>query len=136
MKVLFCLSFTVILGSTERLMFCFCFDFFSTTKSKLCQNLEFPIMSEQMCIQGFDKVFILIFLSKKRRVLIFHNFIVASLHNAKCFLHYKGHHLTTGLKWVQQVLHNIHGRHCEFEPGKVQYSTSNFFDWLFLIGAY
>ena len=53
-----------------------------------------------MCIQGFDKVLILIFLSKKSRVLIFHNFIVASLHNAKYFLHYKGHHVTTGLKWV------------------------------------
>jgi hypothetical protein len=41
-------SFT---GSTERLTFCFGFDFFSTTKSKLCQNLEFPFMFEQIpCI--------------------------------------------------------------------------------------
>ena len=35
-------------GSTKRLTFCFCFDFFSTTKSKLCQNLEFPFMFEQI----------------------------------------------------------------------------------------
>ena len=33
------------------LTFCFGFDFFSTTKSKLCQNLEFPFMFEQIpCI--------------------------------------------------------------------------------------
>ena len=29
----------------------------------------------------------------------------------------------------------IQGRHGEFEPGKVQYSTQNFFDRLFLIRA-
>ena len=28
------------------------------------------------------------------------------------------------------------GRHGEFEPGKVQFSTPKFFDWLFLIRAY
>ena len=28
------------------------------------------------------------------------------------------------------------GRHGKFGPGKVQYSTPNFFDWLFLIRAY
>ena len=33
------------------LTFCFGFDFFSTTKSKLCQNLEFTFMFEQIpCI--------------------------------------------------------------------------------------
>jgi hypothetical protein len=42
---------SVCVGSTERLTFCFGFDFFSTTKSKLCQNLEFPFMFEQIpCI--------------------------------------------------------------------------------------
>ena len=30
----------------------------------------------------------------------------------------------------------VHGRHGEFEPGKVQYSTPNFFDRLVLIRAY
>jgi hypothetical protein len=45
------MQITLLLGSTERLTFCFGFDFFSTTKSKLCQNLEFPFMFEQIpCI--------------------------------------------------------------------------------------
>ena len=30
----------------------------------------------------------------------------------------------------------VQGRHDEFEPGNVQYSTPKFFDWLFLIRAY
>ena len=32
--------------------------------------------------------------------------------------------------------YNLQGRHGEFEPGKVQYSTPNFFDRLYLIRAY
>ena len=31
------------------------------------------------------------------------------------------------------MYHTLQGRHGEFEPGKVQYSTPNFFDQLFLI---
>ena len=32
-------------------------------------------------------------------------------------------------------MNTIQGRHGEFEPGKAQYSSPNFFDW-FLIRAY
>ena len=42
-------------------------------------------------------------------------------------------------KFILHKLHNlshVQGRHGEFEPGKVQYSTPNFFDRLFLIRAY
>ena len=31
------------------------------------------------------------------------------------------------------TVHRVQGRHGEFEPGKVQYSTPKYFDWLFLI---
>ena len=46
-KVVQC-AMVIFPGSTKRLTFCFGFDFFSTTKSKLCQNLEFPFMFDQI----------------------------------------------------------------------------------------
>ena len=39
-------------------------------------------------------------------------------------------------KIENQNLTQVQGRHGEFEPGKAQYSTPNFFDQLFLIRAY
>ena len=39
-------------------------------------------------------------------------------------------------KFLAFSLSLTQGRHSEFEPGKAQYSTPNFFDQLFLIRAY
>ena len=46
------------------------------------------------------------------------------------------HFIVIRIHLAVDLIISYQGHHGEFEPGKVQYSTQKFFDWLFLMRAY